>query len=165
MDWTEGQVTSFNRRVGPPTAGPLATPCRLWTGLVWDCHVDHYGRVPHAPWYSHRMAYALAYGHLTPGLEVLHACDRILCCEPRHLTEGTHAENMQDMVRKGRWRHGVVKHYLTAAEIEEIHAKYATGRYTLRGLAREYSVHHKTITLHIRARIDATKHRGIENKS
>lgn len=52
----------------------------------------------------HRMAYALHYG-VDPGEKhVLHRCDCDKCCNPYHLFLGTHADNMKDMVAKGRNR-------------------------------------------------------------
>lgn len=58
--------------------------------------------------YAHRAAYFIS--DKTPsiclrrgdGLFVLHRCDNPLCCNPRHLFLGTHDQNMEDMVRKGR---------------------------------------------------------------
>jgi hypothetical protein len=32
----------------------------------------------------------------------MHSCDFRRCWNPEHLSLGTHAENMQDMIRKGR---------------------------------------------------------------
>ena len=37
-----------------------------------------------------------------------HTCDNPRCCNPLHLIEGTHQENMDDM--KGRERHGLPHH-------------------------------------------------------
>jgi len=41
---------------------------------------------------------------IAPGKETCHTCDNPLCMEPEHLWEGTRAENLQDMMRKGRGR-------------------------------------------------------------
>jgi hypothetical protein len=50
---------------------------------------------------AHRAAYAMQWGKC-PALSLIHSCDNPRCVNPAHLTPGTHAENMQDMVRKGR---------------------------------------------------------------
>jgi len=51
---------------------------------------------------AHRLAYRLFKGDIPQGLHVLHSCDVRCCVNPDHLRTGTHAENMQDMIRKGR---------------------------------------------------------------
>jgi hypothetical protein len=50
---------------------------------------------------AHRHAYRLTYGD-PGGLSVLHRCDVRLCGNPAHLFLGTHRDNWQDAVDKGR---------------------------------------------------------------
>lgn len=51
---------------------------------------------------AHRASFLMFKGEIPAGYDVMHSCDRPLCVNPRHLTAGTRADNMQDCVRKGR---------------------------------------------------------------
>ncbi len=51
--------------------------------------------------YAHRVSFALTTGNW-PTLNVLHSCDNPPCCNPAHLREGTQADNVRDMVERGR---------------------------------------------------------------
>lgn len=44
--------------------------------------------------------------HLDSELLVCHHCDNPRCVRPDHLYAGTHQDNMDDMMRRGRWRNG-----------------------------------------------------------
>lgn len=85
-------------------AAVTANPDRCW---IWQRTVrrDGYGKV----WFSdhHHAAHRLAFffthrRHPDAGLFVLHSCDNKLCINPSHLREGTHEDNMRDVVLRQR---------------------------------------------------------------
>lgn len=55
---------------------------------------------------AHRVSYYIANGKLTEGLVVRHLCNNTGCVNPRHLSEGTQKENIQDKIRSGRMPRG-----------------------------------------------------------
>lgn len=78
--------------------------CWLWVG---DQFSNGYGRftVSKGPQVgAHRTAYELAYGPIPRGMVICHRCDTKLCVRPDHLFAGTQADNMHDMIAKGRDR-------------------------------------------------------------
>lgn len=58
--------------------------------------------------YLHRFVYEQFYGELRAGEVVRHSCDQPRCCNPAHLSAGTQADNIADMVARGRagWQQG-----------------------------------------------------------
>lgn len=53
---------------------------------------------------SHRASWIASRGPIPNGLHVLHRCDTPPCINPDHLFLGTPADNVADMIRKGRHR-------------------------------------------------------------
>lgn len=78
--------------------------CWLWAGRSRE---RGYGRfvIGGVVYRAHRVAFVWAKGQ-QPIHDVLHSCDRKHCVRPRHLWDGTNAENSADMVAKGRQARG-----------------------------------------------------------
>lgn len=92
--------------------------CWPWTLSTGD---GGYGRVKMlgATRPAHRMAWEFQNGRPMPrGSWALHTCDNPPCCRPSHVFPGTPADNVADMMAKGRYRRTNVK--LTKAEVLEI---------------------------------------------
>lgn len=98
-------------------------------------HLHYQGRI----WTAHRLAWALSYGEIEDkddswhGTVVMHSCDNRLCCNPKHLSLGTQADNIADMEAKGRRVSGRqpgsqnARSKLTEDQVIEIHAMLKCG--------------------------------------
>ena len=77
-----------------------ADDCWQWTGAAYIGYgaIRIHGRTLKA----HRCAWHWTFGPIRPGLCVCHKCDNPSCCNPKHLFLGTQADNVRDMVSKGR---------------------------------------------------------------
>ena len=56
--------------------------------------------VNRVPTSAHRVAFFLANGYWP--VVGRHTCDNPPCCNPNHVVDGTHEDNMKDMVSRGR---------------------------------------------------------------
>lgn len=109
---------------------PMSNGCWLWQTTT----DGRYGTFPYAGTVhkAHRFAYAMTKGRIPEGMEVCHRCDTTLCCNPAHLFLGTHADNMADMVAKGRVGRGQSQGHsrFTEDDIREMRRLRAEGMRT-----------------------------------
>ncbi len=118
--------------------------CWQWTGKITN---SGYGQIVRrkdggvVSWLAHRLAWTLLRGPIPEGMFVLHKCDNRRCVNSDHLFVGTQADNMRDMVRKGRAKHGAehAKSKLTEEKVREIR-RLRTEGWTLRRLAAHFGV-------------------------
>lgn len=83
----------------------------------------------------HRLAYAATHGGIPAGLIVRHRCDNPRCVNPAHLEAGTQADNIQDMVSRGR-ANFTGRQKLTDADIRRVFELKADG-WTQLAIAKE----------------------------
>ncbi len=116
------------------------TPCVVWTAAK---NKDGYGylRVRTKIWKAHRYAWVLVNGPIPPEVCVCHRCDNPSCVNVEHLFLGTHQENMQDMVEKGRSPNNLGEKnpnsILTVVEVAAIRADRVS---KVKEIARKYNV-------------------------
>lgn len=94
--FTAGFIERFKARVSVQENG-----CWIWCGYK---QTTGYGQVGFKGQrlLTHRISYALHFGEAPSDLFVLHRCDNRPCVNPNHLFLGTHQDNTDDMVAKGR---------------------------------------------------------------
>lgn len=116
----------------------MKSDCILWEK---SCDRDGYGHkwVDGKLKLAHRLSYEKEYGKIPKNMCVLHKCDNPKCINPKHLSVGTHTQNMQDMRSKGR------DNYLGRAVInkeiaDKIRLEYIPGIITMKHLATKYNL-------------------------
>ncbi|RUR52748.1 HNH endonuclease [Vreelandella populi] len=101
---------------------------------------------------AHRVSYFLHKGPIPHNRIVCHECDVRDCVNPDHLFLGTHMDNTQDMINKGRQRYVGQKGaknpraVLTEKKVCEIIKLIAKGM-TNRAIANRFGVSHGAISL------------------
>lgn len=82
--------------------------CWLWTASFGSTGYGQF-EIDGKPRKAHRVAYMLIHGDIPSSVKVRHSCDNPPCCNPAHLIAGTQADNVKDMVERGRDYRGVPK--------------------------------------------------------
>lgn len=87
---------------------------------------------------AHRVVYIALGGVITRTIR--HTCDNPACVNPKHMLQGTQADNIQDAVDRARFPVGTSRKNtkLTKAQVREI--KAAKGSKNVEAVARLYSV-------------------------
>src|SRR6516162_6899634 len=120
------------------------TGCWPWTGTINDarrtdsCFGQFYHQGKH--YLAHRAAYEVWKGPIPEKMCVLLTCDNGLCCNPLHLELGTHQQNTDDMISKGRFKVGARRRIFTDEQLALIRERWATGRYSQSKIAEELNV-------------------------
>jgi hypothetical protein len=116
--------------------------CWLWIGCI---NSAGYGNVKWGELgvqETHRISWLLEYRYMPTEL-VLHTCDIRPCVRPDHLFLGSHQDNSDDMIAKGRghWNRGEDNHNakLSAMDVQEIRARLQ-GDEQQREIARQFGV-------------------------
>ena len=145
LDKTEAR---FLAKIAPPDENG----CMLWQARVAP---NGYGTF----WYLGRRVFAHRYSagmlDLPPEIVTRHTCHTPACVNPEHISFGSQADNMRDMVEADRQAKGVDhgRAKLTEEQVIEIRRRYTAGGVTYRALGDEFGVAQHTISDIVRRKI------------
>ena len=94
----------FDHCMPEPNSG-----CWLWTKALFPSGYALKNRLEDGKQKAkkgHRLVYELLVRSIPKGMSVCHRCDTPSCVNPAHLFLGTHRENIDDMMAKGRQQKG-----------------------------------------------------------
>lgn len=137
---TNRQLAFWNR----VAIGELSE-CWLWIGDVSEAGYGVFS-VNHTGTGAHRVAYEYANGIIPDGMNVCHRCDVPPCVNPNHLFLGTHQDNMDDKVSKGRQPNrftGSVRAKLTGNNFDLFSSRILAGEKPFR-IAGDFGIHGAT---------------------
>lgn len=90
---------------------------------------------------AHRISHRLFKGPIPTGSVVCHKCDTPACVNPDHLFLGSPQENMQDCIKKGRFRRGK----LNPEKVDLVRKRLASGE-THQSIATGFGVSDNAIS-------------------
>jgi hypothetical protein len=139
--------TPLAERFWPKVAKTTPDACWLWLAS----RTQRYGAIgiggkSSPALKAHRVSWELHFGPIPPGLHVLHKCDTPKCVNPAHLFLGTQADNVADMVKKGRRRGGNFPgrmgrdRKIAPTQLPELQRRFAEHRETRLALASEFGI-------------------------
>jgi hypothetical protein len=122
--------------------------CWIWQGAF--CASTGYGdiTIDHKSCPVHRIAYEIYYNAEIPkGKMVLHSCDHKTCINPEHLHIGTHLDNMQEAIDRGRTCKGEKNgnSIYTEKQIREIKTYMKGHPRSLRWMSRTLAIPRSTL--------------------
>ena len=98
----------------------------------------------------HRVAYRVWVGPIPEGQVVRHKCDNPPCINPDHLETGTQADNVADMIARGRLVVGTGRNSkITEEDVRVIRARRAAGEKVSR-IAEDFPISEGTVYAIIR---------------
>lgn len=136
---------------GQVTMDSLLTECVEWAGYRKPSgHGQR--RVNGKTQLVHRIVFEEAYGYLPE--VVRHKCDNPPCINPAHLEGGTQADNVKDMIDRGRQAIGERSgsNLLTEAQVIEILESVKAGTATQVELARRFGVSKQAVNHVVKGR-------------
>lgn len=128
----------------------LITGCFIWYGAKQKNGYGH-RNVNGKTKLVHRISYEETFGPIPKGMLVCHSCDNRLCINPQHLFLGTHKDNTNDMMRKGRgsWGHTKgernAKTILKDSEVRNIYRLFKSNKFTRFELSKKFNASWNTI--------------------
>jgi hypothetical protein len=140
-----------------------ADDCWNWKASKSDQGYGRFGMTSKWVEYAHRVSAVLYYGGIPGDLYVLHLCNNSSCCNPRHLSLGSQAENVRYMWESGRGSEAVScgedhpAHKLTEDQVTQMLQMRREG-HTQASLAKYFGINQTQVGRIIRG--EAWRHIG-----